>query len=80
MSVQLCPSPNLIRLERAVLCANCEVISETKNGRCAACGSQAILGLCRVLGGSLGSEMTFEFAASAPIASDAFPVALLSAA
>ncbi len=31
---------NLVRLEKAVLCANCEVISEGLNGHCAGCGSQ----------------------------------------
>jgi hypothetical protein len=80
MSSRLCPSPNLIRLDRAALCADCEVISETKNGRCAACGSQALLGLSRVLGGSIGSQMTFQFAGSAAIVSEALPVALLAAA
>ena len=44
---------NLVRLQRAVLCADCEIISETKDGHCASCGSQALLGLSRVLGGSL---------------------------
>jgi hypothetical protein len=43
---------NLVCLHRAVLCANCEVISEGSNGHCAACGSQALLSLSRLLGGA----------------------------
>ena len=41
---------NLVRLQSAVLCANCEVISEGLNGHCAGCGSQSLLSLSRVLG------------------------------
>ena len=44
---------NLVRLQKAVLCANCEVISEGLNGHCAACGSEALLALSRVLGGMI---------------------------
>ncbi len=42
---------NLVRLQKAVLCANCDVISEGLNGHCVACGSEALLGLSRILGG-----------------------------
>lgn len=47
---------NLVRLHKAVLCANCEVISEGLNGHCAACGSEALLALSRVLGAMIDSE------------------------
>jgi hypothetical protein len=43
---------NLIPLQQAVLCANCEVISDGKNGRCVVCGSPSLLNLARVLNGS----------------------------
>ena len=56
---------NLVRLQRAVLCADCEVISETNNGHRDACASQALLNLSRILGGSLGTETTFEVVSSA---------------
>jgi hypothetical protein len=63
-----CFSPkNLIRLQSAVLCANCEVVSEGTNGHCAACGSQALLSLSRILGGPLASPMPFDFADSSLI-------------
>jgi hypothetical protein len=42
---------NLVRLQKAFLCANCDVISEGLNGHCVACGSEALLGLSRILGG-----------------------------
>jgi hypothetical protein len=58
-----CLSPkNLIHLQSAVLCANCEVVSEGTNGHCAACGSQALLSLSRFLGGPLASSMPYDFA------------------
>jgi hypothetical protein len=48
---------NLVRLQHAVLCANCELISEANNGHCAACDSQALLSLGKLLGGSVGADM-----------------------
>ncbi len=50
MATYLSPSTNLVPLQSAALCANCEVISEGTNGHCAACGSQALLALSRILG------------------------------
>src|SRR5437764_5900903 len=41
---------NLIPLQKAVLCTNCEVVSESRNGHCVACGSPSLLCLARVLG------------------------------
>lgn len=43
---------NLIPLEQAVLCANCDVVSDSKNGHCMVCGSPSLLNLARVLNGS----------------------------
>jgi hypothetical protein len=42
----------MISLQKAVLCVDCERISETPND-CAACGSKAVIPLLKVLGGSL---------------------------
>src|ERR1035441_141133 len=71
---------NLVRLQKAVLCANCEVISEGLNGHCAGCGSQSLLSLNRVLGGTVESEPPFAFATSAHDVSDDVRVCSLSAA
>ena len=57
MGSQLWLDTNLVRLQRAVLCANCEVISECKNGHCPACGSQALLSLGNLLGSPVGAEI-----------------------
>src|ERR1700746_339160 len=63
MSSEVWHNPNLVCLQKAVLCANCEVISEGLRGRCTACGSEALLSLNRLLGGSADSESSFELAA-----------------
>ena len=70
MSAQVWLYTNLVRLQKAVLCANCEVISEGLNGHCAGCGSQSLLGLSRVLGGTIEPELSFGFATSAPAVRD----------
>jgi hypothetical protein len=65
MIAQVWLNTNLVRLHKAVLCANCEVISEGLNGHCAGCGSQSLLSLSRILGGTIESELSFAFATSA---------------
>ena len=47
---------NLVPLQCAVLCANCELISEANNGHCASCDSEALLNLSQILGCSVESE------------------------
>lgn len=45
---------NFVRLESALLCANCElIVGETRNGKCPVCGSGALMSLSRLLGGAL---------------------------
>ena len=44
---------NFLSLQTAVFCVACELISQNNTPGCLACGSQALLGLSRVLGGSL---------------------------
>jgi GAF domain-containing protein len=54
------PRPDLhfLQLQASVFCTECELISQNNTPRCLACGSQAVLGLSRVLGGSLRREPT----------------------
>ena len=81
MGSQLWLDINLVRLQRAVLCANCEVISESKNGHCPVCGSQALLSLGKLLGGSVGAEMPcLNVIDSDCVASDTVHSRFLSAA
>ena len=47
---------NTVHLLTAVLCADCEVISDSPGETCSVCGSRSLLSLGRVLGGSIGDE------------------------
>lgn len=47
---------SFVRLQRAVMCVQCELISENPTPCCLACGSKAVLSLPRVLGGSLAHQ------------------------
>ena len=49
---------HFLGLQTAVLCVACELISENNTPYCLACGSQAVIGLSRVLGGSLRRQQT----------------------
>jgi len=50
------PRLNSLPLLEAVLCADCEIISNSGGEACQVCGSRSLLSLGRVLGGSVGSE------------------------
>jgi GAF domain-containing protein len=47
---------HFVTLRTAVFCVECEIISENNTTRCFSCGSQAVLSLSRVLGGSLRGQ------------------------
>ncbi len=47
-----------VPLQSATFCVQCELISSSRRPYCLACGSTALLGLSRVLGGSLGRQRT----------------------
>jgi putative methionine-R-sulfoxide reductase with GAF domain len=49
---------NFVPLQSATFCVQCELISTSTKPQCLACGSQSVLSLSRVLGGSLGSQQT----------------------
>lgn len=44
---------NAVCLQNAVLCADCEVISDSPHDTCCVCGSRSLLSLSCVLGGTL---------------------------
>src|SRR5690348_10550202 len=44
---------NSVHLVNAVLCADCEVISDSAGDTCRVCGSRSLMSLGRVLGGSI---------------------------
>jgi GAF domain-containing protein len=49
---------NFLSLPTAVFCVQCELISANNTPKCLACGSNAVLSLSRVLGGSLRSQQS----------------------
>lgn len=49
---------NFISLPTAVFCVECELISHNNTANCFACGSQAILSLSRILGGTMRGQQT----------------------
>lgn len=71
---------NLICLRKAVLCANCDVISDGANGHCVACGSQALLSLSRLLGGAMDAEMSLALGMSSSFSAESKQPHYLSAA
>jgi GAF domain-containing protein len=58
---------NFLSLQTSVFCAECELISENKTNYCLACGSQALLSLSRVLGGSLRGQENAHLIADAAL-------------
>jgi hypothetical protein len=71
---------NLVRLRHAVLCASCELISEANNGHCAACDSEALLSLSRILGGSVESEAQLGLTACANVSEETVRIRFASSA
>src|SRR5579872_912163 len=47
-----------VPLQSATFCVQCELISTSSHSYCLACGSKALIGLSRVLGGSLLHQQT----------------------
>lgn len=54
---------HFLGLQTAVLCVACELIGENNTPYCLACGSSALIGLSRVLGGSLRGQQTAHLVA-----------------
>jgi hypothetical protein len=52
------PDLGVVLLNRAMLCLDCEVISQSRGDECPACGSRSLLCLARVLGGSLRHDQS----------------------
>ena len=71
---------NLVCLQNAVLCANCDVISDGANGHCVACGSEALLSLSRLLGGVIDADMSVPLGMSGRYTAEPSKTRYLSAA
>jgi hypothetical protein len=44
---------NAVALKNAVLCAECDVVSDSPNDTCLVCGSRSLFNIARVFGGNL---------------------------
>jgi GAF domain-containing protein len=58
---------SFLSMQSAVFCVQCELISENNTPHCLACGSQAVLSLSRVLGGSLRGQAPARLIADAEL-------------
>jgi putative methionine-R-sulfoxide reductase with GAF domain len=58
---------NFVSLPTAVFCVQCEMISANNTTRCLCCGSQAVLSLSRVLGGSIRGQQHARLIADAEL-------------
>ena len=62
------PALNAICLKSAVLCAECDVVSDSPQDHCLVCGSRSLFNIARLLGGSLPRERAKLVEATAPAA------------
>jgi hypothetical protein len=46
-------SLNAVALQYAVLCAECDVVSDSPHDICMVCGSSSLVNICRILGGKM---------------------------
>jgi hypothetical protein len=44
---------NAVELQYAVLCAECDVLSDSPHDICMVCGSRSLVNICRILGGKM---------------------------
>jgi hypothetical protein len=65
---------NAVALQNAVLCAECDVVSDSPHDVCLVCGSRSLFSIARLFGGnlpkeraSLTSEETVEIASPAVV-------------
>lgn len=47
---------NAVALQNAVLCAECDVVSDSPHDECLVCGSRSLFNISRMLGGNLPRE------------------------
>ena len=47
---------NAVALQNAVLCAECDVVSDSPHDQCLVCGSRSLFNIARLFGGNLPEE------------------------
>lgn len=55
-SVEVGRPLNAVTLQNAVLCAECDVVSDSPQDRCLVCGSRSLFNIARMFGGSLPKD------------------------
>ena len=45
-----------VALQCAVLCADCDVVSDSPHDICMICGSRSLINICRILGGKMSKN------------------------
>lgn len=65
---------NAISLKNAVLCANCDVVSDSPHDHCRVCGSRSLFNISRILGGTLPRERAMLVITASPPATLRRPV------
>jgi len=58
---------HFLSLQTAIFCVQCEIISKNNTPYCMACGSQSVLSLSRVLGGTMLGQQTAHVIADAEL-------------
>jgi hypothetical protein len=53
---QVKQSLNAVALQNAVLCAECDVVSDSPHDRCLVCGSPSLFNIARMFGGNLPKD------------------------
>jgi hypothetical protein len=53
---QVKQSLNAVALQNAVLCAECDVVSDSPHDRCLVCGSRSLFNIARMFGGNLPKD------------------------
>lgn len=49
-------SLNAVALQNAVLCAECDVVSDSPHDRCLVCGSRSLFNIARMFGGNVPED------------------------
>lgn len=50
---------NAVALQNAVLCADCDVVSDSPHDVCMVCGSRSLINICRILGGRMPNKRAY---------------------
>ena len=56
---------NAVALQNAVLCAECDVVSDSPHDRCLVCGSRSLFNIARMFGGNLPKDRASLIASDA---------------